>query len=296
MSDPQLPRRSPVFRVLLPIALVLIAAIGLWQYWLNRKPQAQQQPVFADPSGTVVNSIGMKLVPIAAGEFLMGTADPEGAASEKPQHSVRISQPFFMGMYEVMRVEFKEVMGFDPSTSEIRGSRNRDRYPVETVGWEDAVEFCRRLSEMPAEQTAGRSYRLPTEAEWEYACRAGTTTAFHVGETLTTEQAHFDATKSSGPIPIGSYAPNAFGLYDMHGNLQEWCADWYGEDAYENSPIQDPQGPQAGNHRVVRGGSWWSIGTPHQHRCAARQLHFEPTFADNTIGFRVVCTMSDGDR
>ena len=138
--------------------------------------------------------------------------------------------------------------------------------------WEEAVEFCHKLSARPQEQAAGRSYRLPTEAEWEYACReAGALkTPFHFGAKLGSEQANFDGNcpyggADKGPwlhrtTPVGSYKPNAFGLFDMHGNVWEWCQDWYDDNYYSQSPRQDPQGPQNGSYRVLRGGSWFNDG------------------------------------
>ena len=195
-----------------------------------------------------VNSLGMKLALIPAGEFLMGSAEsaPGAREDEQPQHRVRISKPFYLGVYEVTQGEFEQVMGENLSSFSRTGllkdapeELDVSRLPADNVTWYAAIEFCRRLSEMPAEKQAGRVYRLPTEAEWEYACRAGTTTIFAFGDELSSTHANFNGKHpfgdaEAGPFlnrtaTIGSYEPNAFGLYDMHGNLNEWCLDRFGQ-------------------------------------------------------------------
>jgi formylglycine-generating enzyme required for sulfatase activity len=162
-------------------------------------------------------------------------------------------------------------MGTNPSSfaktgfwkGEVAGLDTR-RYPVETVSWEDAAEFCRKLSAWPAEKSAGRVYRLPTEAEWEYACRAGTGTAYYCGDGVRHRGDIAWYTGNAGEMthPVGMKKPNAFGLFDMHGNVWEWCQDWYDEHYYRESPVVDPQGPtSACSHRVIRGGSWFHWGS-----------------------------------
>ncbi|MCH7686834.1 MAG: SUMF1/EgtB/PvdO family nonheme iron enzyme, partial [Planctomycetes bacterium] len=254
---------------------------------------------------TITNSIGMKLVRIPAGEFLMGATDtdPGGREDEKPQHRVRITQPFYMGAYEVTQGEFQAVMGLNPSFFSNEGPVKDSlkefdcaRFPVDGVTWYQAEEFCRRLSEYPAEKDAGRVYRLPFEAEWEYSCRAGTTTVFHYGNTLSSTQANFkgsypfgDAGKGpflSRTTTVGSYAPNAFGLYDMHGNLNEWCTDKFQRDYYRDSPTEDPKGPPKGTSRVIRGGDWYSDAR--DCRSAFRYADI-PDGKFYALGFRVVC-------
>ena len=163
-----------------------------------------------------------------------------------------------MGATEVTQAQWQKVMGSKPSF--FKG----DELPVEQISWDGAVDFCKRLSEMPEEKKAGRKYRLPTEAEWEYACRAGTTTPFHFGSQLNGRQANCDGTlpygtDTKGPdlektSPIGTYPANAWGLYDMHGNVWEWCSDWSGE--YPTGSVTDPIGPATGSLRVFRGGCW----------------------------------------
>ncbi len=287
MNPETRPRRSFVFRVFLPVALAMFAIIGGYRFVRESATSHPSTDVVIVPENTLINSIGMKLLPIPPGEFLMGSNSVDAEPAEQPQHRVRITEPYWIGMYEVTEQEYKAVTGIDPFTKTGRKGSTTG-YPMTMVSWNEAVEYCRMLSDLPEERLAGRVYRLPTEAEWEYACRAETTTVFNVGDELTSEQAHFDATKSTGPGVVGSYPPNAFGLYDTHGNVHEWCADWYNEDYYSRSAQDDPAGPDAGTHRVTRGGSWWSTGTPHWHGSASRHYHFAPDFAGDTVGFRVV--------
>lgn len=262
----------------------------------------------SQPAAELTNSIGMKLVLIPAGEFLMGSADSDPGArdDEQPQHRVRISKPFYLGAYEVTQGEFEAVMGEKPSSFTRAGllkdapaGLDVSRLPADNVSWPAAVEFCLRLSNRPAERQAGRLYRLPTEAEWEYACRAGTTTAFHFGETLSSMQANFNGQNPFGDVPpgpflnrtttVGSYKPNAFGLYDMHGNLNEWCLDRFGRDYYQHSPADDPRGPEQGTYRVIRGGDWYSDGR--DCRSAFRYADV-PAGRFYALGMRVVCELA----
>jgi formylglycine-generating enzyme required for sulfatase activity len=174
------------------------------------------------------------------------------------------------------------------------------KFPVESLSWWEAVDFCLRLSDLPEEKKAGRKYRLPTEAEWEYACRAGTPSSmpFHFGRSLSSQQANFNGNYSYGNAPkgdfldrtttVGTYEANAFGLHDMHGNVWEWCADWYDPHYYKRSPKQDPQGPEDGNRRIVRGGSWYYNGCSCR---AAQRFRIEPGFRGDGIGLRVVCVV-----
>jgi formylglycine-generating enzyme required for sulfatase activity len=206
-----------------------------------------------------INSVGMKLVTVPKGKFKMGSLEAETGrdSDEGPQHEVEITQPFQMGAYEVTQEEYQKVMGTNPSYFSAGGGgaarvagMDTKRFPVENVSWDDAQAFCRKLSELPAEKKAGRSYRLPTEAEWEHACRAGTTTAFHYGASLTSTQANMYGLSPYGGAKagpnlqrtekVGSYRPNAFGLYDMHGNVLEWCQDWFDTTYYRTGPRVDP--------------------------------------------------------
>ncbi len=279
------------------------------------RPGASHSPNTAGANQTagngeqaITNSIGMKLVRIPAGEFLMGSAnsDPGAREDERPRHRVRISKPFYMGLYEVTQAEFENLMGTNPSMFTKTGllkdapeELDVSRLPVENVTWYAAVDFCRRLSGLPAEKKAGRVYRLPTEAEWEYACRAATTTVFHFGDTLSSTQANFNGEHPFGSVEkgpflnrtatVGSYKPNAFGLYDMHGNLHEWCTDRFDRDYYRESPPTDPKGPQQGTYRVIRGGDWYSDGR--DCRSAFRYADV-PEGQFYALGMRVVCELT----
>jgi formylglycine-generating enzyme required for sulfatase activity len=247
------------------------------------------------PEKQIVNSIGMKLTRIPAGTFLMGSPDDEAErqASEGPRHEVAISRAFYLGVYPVLQREYMTVMRRNPSNF-----GGNPENPVEQVSWEEAMAFCEALSALPKEKAAGRVYRLPTEAEWEYACRAGRTTPFHFGASASSKQANFNGNypyggAAAGPYlqkttKVGSYPANAWGLHDMHGNVWEWCADWYDENYYRNSPKTDPQGPQSGGARVRRGGSWSDDG----RNCrAADRSSYAPGYRYSYFGFRVACVL-----
>src|SRR5262249_31361738 len=209
----------------------------------------------------LTNSLGMELVRIPAGKFRMGSLPSEpGRGDDEDEHEVEITRPFYLGAYEVTQAQYEKIMGHNPSWFHAdggggRGSAGLDTavFPVEYVRWSDAVEFCKRLSARPEERRLRRTYRLPTEAEWEYACRAGTTAPFHHGPTLDAAQANFDGAGLKRTARVGSYSPNACGLYDMHGNVWEWCADWYEADFYRTGPRRGPtcarQGSQRGRRR-----------------------------------------------
>jgi formylglycine-generating enzyme required for sulfatase activity len=235
-----------------------------------------QESDLEHPRG-ITNSIGMKLVLIPKGTFTMGS--PEARHSEfEAEHQVTISRDYYLGVYEVTQEQYENVMGTNPSV--FRQLRN----PVEQVSWEDAVEFCKRLSELTEEKAAGRVYRLPTEAEWEYACRAGSTTKYSFGddEGQLRDYAWFDVNSSSKTHRVGQKQQNAWGLFDMHGNVWEWCADWYGE--YPKEPLTDPVGPAKGLSRVDRGGSWNS-GAAYCE--SSSRLRFNLANRPHYIGFRV---------
>jgi formylglycine-generating enzyme required for sulfatase activity len=174
--------------------------------------------------------------------------EPGRNHSEGPVHEVEITRPFYLGAHEVTQAQYQKVMGTNPShfapagagQDQVRGQNTAD-FPAENMTWEEAADFCRRLSALPEERRAGRVYRLPTEAEWEYACRAGSTTAYHVGATLGPAAANFG--RRPQPEKVGSFKPNAWGLFDMHGNVWEYCADHYQAGYYANSPRRDPRGP-----------------------------------------------------
>jgi formylglycine-generating enzyme required for sulfatase activity len=253
------------------------------------------------------NSVGMKFVLIPAGKFVMGSPNDETDrnAIEVP-HTVEITRPFYMSVYLVTQAEYKKVIGSNPShfcaagpgRANVGGA-NTDRFPVERVSWNDALQFCAKLSARAGEKAAGRTYRLPTEAEWEYACRAGTTTPFHFGKSASSTQANFIGHypyggAAKGPYlqrtcKVGSYKPNAWGLYDMHGNVCQWCSDWYDTSYYKNSPKKDPKGPASASIRVLRGGSWLYSGS------SCRAANRDGLGADGRqhfIGFRVACVLN----
>lgn len=250
----------------------------------------------ASAAEPVVNSLGMALVRIEPGEFIMGNGDApprsreewqERDWDESPAHRVRITRPFSISAHEVTNAQYE---AFDPAHRELRGkfgNSRADDEPVAYVTWRQAVEFCEWLS-----RKEGKPYRLPTEAEWEFACRAGSTTPFSSGESLSPEQANLgiapDGKKQIGAVKVGSYPPNAWGLFDMHGNVAEWCLDWYGP--YPAEDQTDPVGRADGIARVTRGWSHlrpaWTSGVRYA-RAANRSGHL-PEDANIYTGFRVV--------
>jgi formylglycine-generating enzyme required for sulfatase activity/DNA-directed RNA polymerase subunit RPC12/RpoP len=291
----------------------------------ERPEAAAEEPIEAapppKPGDAVTNSIGMKLIYIPAGSFMMGSSGsatqlPIGSgprkreyvkkvnwADEFPQHQVRISKGFWMARTEVTQGQYKSVMNAQPwsGRSYVQDSANN---PAVYVTWDDAVTFCRELS-----QQEGKTYRLPTEAEWEYACRAGTTTRFSFGDSDSSlgDYAWFHNNVNNDVSqqyaqPVGQKKPNPWGLYDMHGNVWEWCSDFYDKDYYSSSPSVDPKGPTSGNspkgptsgnsreERVlllfsVRGGSW---GNPENTLGCSYRWYRTLVNREYTVGFRVV--------
>jgi formylglycine-generating enzyme required for sulfatase activity len=247
---------------------------------------------YAQAPKTITNSIGMKLVLIPKGTFKMGSPiEEEGGDDNEEQHQVTISRDFFVGVTEVTQGEYEKIMGINPSHFQKRVIRKSDSslYPVDTVSWEDAVEFCKRLSERLEEKEIGRVYRLPTEAEWEYACRAGSKTSFSFGDDylLLGEYAWFFENSNHQTHPVGEKKPNAWGLYDMHGNVWEWCSDWHGE--YPKGKKTDPVGPKNGSIRVGRGGCWIQGALD----CRSAFRHGAPPSGRGYFsGFRVVMSPS----
>ncbi len=210
--------------------------------------------------------------------FAMGSHKPEGDKDELPLHKVTV-KGFFIDKYEVTRQEFKNVMDFNPS--KFKGCQT---CPVENVTWFEARDYCQKVGK-----------RLPTEAEWEYACRSGTNTVFNYGNSLSSDQANFDGRKPFGeglqgvvrnkPLPVGSFKPNDWQLFDMHGNVWEWCSDWYSPTYYGKSKKSNPQGPKQGKFKVVRGGSWKGDAASLR---SANRISYNPQIKLNTVGFRCV--------
>ena len=272
-------------------------------------------------------SSGLALVLIKAGEFQMGSPDQEaGRRGDETPHRTRITRPFYLGAYEVTQEEYRHVMKTSPSWfaksgggSDRVGDMETARFPVERVSWFDALEFCNQLSRLDhfepyykltdvvrdgetitsaaVEIAGGHGYRLPTEAEWEFACRAGTVTPFHFGGESNGNGANLQGITIMGgyggvikgpnlkrTTTVGSYPANAWGLFDMHGNVGEWCWDWYGKDFYAAGPRDDPKGPEQGEQRSLRGGSW--LVTEASCRSASRLGH-APSERKDYTGFRV---------
>ncbi|AWB06618.1 formylglycine-generating enzyme family protein (plasmid) [Azospirillum humicireducens] len=246
---------------------------------------------------TITNGIGMEFRLIPAGSFLMGSPDSDREARdfEKPQHRVTISRPFYLARHEVTQAQWEAVMGSNPYTLDrsnpyygLPGMAERITRPDHpaTVSWNDAQRFIARLNE----REGGNRYRLPTEAEWEYAARAGTTTAYSFGDNaveLGRYAWYGEDFATGGTHPVGRKAPNPWGLYDIHGNAWEWVRDWYDPAYYANSPATDPQGPEQGGERVVRGGSWHTTAT--SWRTAFRRSYV-PDYRGISIGFRLLRT------
>ena len=239
------------------------------------------------------NGIGARMRLIPAGSFLMGSTDKNQFAqdNERPRHQVVISKSFYMSETEVTQSQWKAVMKTEPWNNTKHESDRffvtaSSKHPATFVTWHDATEFCRRLSDLE-----NRAYRLPTEAEWEYACRAGTQSLFWFGNDLDSAGEFEWIRKNTKrkdkhtPGPVGTKKPNGFGLFDMHGNVTEWCFDWFREDFYSVSEKRDPRGPETGHIRVMRGGNFYEGAFP----SAFRPCELRPNAAFWGSGFRIVC-------
>jgi formylglycine-generating enzyme required for sulfatase activity len=238
-------------------------------YCRTHPPANQQLTPRSGPLVIYLRGVKMELVPIPPDSFQMGA---DQYSNEKPKHEVRISKEFFLERCEVTQEQWRAVMNNNPSR--FRG----DSLPVEQVSWNDAQNFIQALNRT----NDGYTYRLPTEAEWEYACRARTTGEY-AGDLDSMAWDGFNSGMQTHPV--GSKRPNAFGLYDMHGNVWEWCQDWYGENYYTASPNTDPQGPVAGQYRVLRGGSW--VENTVAQRSATRYKNPPDYRINGFIGFRI---------
>ena len=271
-------------RIAMACVVLSLVLVGLSHFVWSQAP--------AKKPGKLKNSIGMEFASIPAGKFLMGSPETEKERDQdETRHEVTLTRGFRMGIHEVTQAQYEQVMGQNPS--KFKGAT----LPVETVSYDDAMAFCKKLSDLPPEKASGRKYRLPTEAEWEYCCRAGTSTLFHFGQELNGTQANCDGnfpygTTEKGPYlektsPVGSYPANAWGLYDMHGNVWEWCQDRY--DSYPQQSVTDPRGPEAGSDCVYRGGGW---GGGAAFCRSANRIWGDPSYRGNGYGFRLALSSS----
>ena len=219
--------------------------------------------------------VKLEMVLIPAGKFKMGSpANEKGRSNNETQHEVTLTNPYYMGKYEVTQEQWEAVMGKNISST--KGAK----LPVTDVSWEDFQEFIKKLN---AKTNGG--YRLPTEAEWEYACRAGTTTAYSFRDKITPKDANYYDSEIFKPVAVGSYKPNAFGLYDLNGNVWEWCEDWYAN--YPAGVVTDPKGPAKGERRVLRGGSF--LDDVSDARSSLRN-GIPPSYRLEHVGFRLART------
>ncbi|WP_397194754.1 formylglycine-generating enzyme family protein [Nodosilinea sp. FACHB-141] len=282
LNDPQI---QALQRSLFPSALTL-----------RRTPRTAHG--FVEPLLVGGDALPLHMVLVPGGTFLMGSSDdePERKEDEGPQHEVTVP-PFFMGRYPVTQAQWRVVAAMSQVKRELHPDPSRfkgDNRPVEQVSWYDAVEVCARLS-----AHTSRQYRLPSEAEWEYACRAGTITPFYFGNTLTTEVANYKGNSTYADGPEGEYRAettpvdhfgiaNAFGLCDTHGNVNEWCQDhWH--DSYAGAPTDGSAWIEGGNpdKRILRGGSWYDLPRYCQ---SAHRYPYVPDYLSYFLGFRVVCS------
>jgi formylglycine-generating enzyme required for sulfatase activity len=274
--------------VILSIAAVVVAvekAKEIPAATTQQKTAAQKAGLPVEKVIDLGNDVNIVVVYIPAGEFEMGSPmeEPERDKDEA-QHHIKLTKAFYIGKFEVTQIQYRVIMNDNPSKF------GGDKLPVDNVSWYDAMRFLKKLSDK-----TNMKFRLPTEAEWEYACRAGTKTTFNTGTTLDSDLANYDASEpyADGIIGkylkrttvVGSYPPNAFGLYDMHGNVWEWCSDIYDSDYYKQTPLSDPKGPQEGKPKVIRGGAW----NEYAYKCrSADRNHRWPKDTQSIIGFRVV--------
>lgn len=235
----------------------------------------------------LINSVGMEFILIPAGTFIMGSPlDEPDRDKNEPQHQVILSRPFYLQVTEVTLGQWQELMG----KRFFERRKGKGDIPVSRVSWFDCSDLISKLNKLNE-----GNYRLPTEAEWEYACRAGSTTAYTWGPMIDCNKARYGGSKEceetlkskgfspNGPAPVKGYQPNAWGLYDMHGNLWEWCQDWLGN--YPSHVATDPKGPDSGTNKVRRGGSWFKYG----YYCrSANRTYAHPASRLQTTGLRVV--------
>jgi formylglycine-generating enzyme required for sulfatase activity len=271
-------------------ALALCGALALLLPLALAAPEEEAAADLALAEGDgarFTNGIGMTFVRIRAGKFTRGSPDSQ---DERPPHEVTISRDFYLGIHEVTQKQYRAVMGTNPSHYSATGAgqnlvkgMNTDDFPVENVSWDDTQEYLKKLNARAAEGARRGGYRLPTEAEWEYACKAGTKTRYHFGDAIDDKKANFSGSHLRRTVKVGSYPPNAWGLYDMHGNVWEWCQDWFAP--YNPNARKDPKGPDLrAGMRAIRGGGWESDATT----CRSAQRGTNTlNFRGNFNGFRV---------
>jgi len=216
--------------------------------------------------------VKLELMCIPEGTFKMGSLRIDSYENDMPRHEVTLTNPFYMAKYAVTQEQWRVVMG--NNLSYFKGVK----LPVNQISWNDGKEFIKKLN---AKMDGG--YRLPTEAEWEYACRAGTTSEYSFGDYITPKNANYDESNIGKPVAVGNYKPNDFGLYDMHGNVWEWCEDWYG--GYPGWPVEDPKGPAVGQYRVLRGGSF-AVNSSRAR--SSSRIICAPAIRIHVNGFRLV--------
>jgi formylglycine-generating enzyme required for sulfatase activity len=278
-----------MFRQMGTVALAAIAALGSLVPAISRGSEeaGREQGSPRELSVDLGGGVKLEMVLIPAGEFLMGLPDSDKDAStyEKPRHRVRITKPFYLGKHPLTQEQWEAVMGNNPNAYRM------PKHPVEQVSWHDCRQFLDKLNRRG--NPVGK-FQMPSEAQWEYACRAGSTTSYCFGddESKLGQYAWYGAHFEAPPVthPVGSKKPNAWGLYDMHGHVLEWCADWYDAGYYARSPTEDPTGPAAGSSRVARGGAWRSAAS--FCRSASRKDR-EPTDRFRGLGFRVCLVPAD---
>lgn len=239
---------------------------------MTKAPPRKLPPRRIESKDEVLRTLRNSFIRVPAGEFMMGSTN--GHDSERPVHRVRISRVFEMGKYETTQAQWQFLLGSNPS--QFKGAS----LPVERVSWEDVQQFIQKLNAL----NDGYIYRLPTEAEWEYACRAGST-GDYAGSL--DAMAWYGSNAVGTTHPVGQKEPNAWGLYDMHGNVREWCQDWFNVSYYAQSPSVDPIGPRAGSDRVLRGGNWILGSDPLR---SAHRWRMMPALREENVGFRLVRT------
>ena len=253
------------FRIVIIMVLGLVGCSKENQQQLNKQPVKIE--VTAKEAETIIAALEKDMVLIPAGKFKMGLPNQE--------HEVTLTKPYYIGKYEVTQEQWV-ALGCE-NLSVFKGAK----LPVINVSWFDSQEFIKKLN---AKTDGG--YRLPTEAEWEYACRAGTTTQYSFGDKIMPSDANYNDSKIGKPMKVGSYFPNKFGLYDMHGNVWEWCEDWYG--AYPKQSVIDPKGPETGTYRALRGGGFI---TDDSSAFSFGRIHLRtPDLRYDGIGFRLAKT------